>query len=160
VSRREFIALIGGAVAWPITGHAREPARAHRVALIVTTSPLSELVGSNPVHPMARAFLQAFLDLGYADGKNLVIDWRSAEGKLDDLPRIIGQLVADHVDVIISFRMTMRVPLRQSREPMLKPSLLGGLPSILRTHIRSSTLRQGVTYWPYITRANLSTLAV
>ncbi len=51
---------------------------------------------------MARAFLQAFRDLGYADGKDLVIDWRSAEGKLDDLPRIISQVVADQVDVIVS----------------------------------------------------------
>ena len=97
--RRDFIALVGGAVAWPITVHAQQPARAHRVAFIATTSPLLEFVGSNPVHPMARALLQAFRDLGYADGKNLVIDWRSAEGKLDDLPKIIRQLVADHVDV-------------------------------------------------------------
>ena len=100
--RREFIALVGGAVAWPITVHAQQPARAHRVAFIASTSPLSEFAGSNPVHPFARAFLQAFRDMGYADGKDLVVLWRSAEGKLDDLPRIIRQVVADQVDVIVS----------------------------------------------------------
>jgi putative ABC transport system substrate-binding protein len=72
------------------------------VAWIASTSPLSELLGVNPKHLQARAFLQGLRELGYVDGKNLVIEWRSAEGKHEDLPEIIRQLVANNVDVIVS----------------------------------------------------------
>ena len=100
--RREFIALLGGAAAWPTTVHAQQPARTRRVAIIALVAPLSELVGPDPVQPAARWFLQAFRELGYADGKNVIFEWRSAEGKLDDLPRIVKQLATEQVDVILS----------------------------------------------------------
>jgi putative ABC transport system substrate-binding protein len=60
------------------------------------------LVGPNPVNPVAKAFVQGLRDLGYVDGENIVIEWRSAEGKLDNLEKIVRQLVADHVDVIVA----------------------------------------------------------
>jgi len=101
--RREFIALIGGAAAGPFAARAQQkPERAYRVAFVASTSPLSELVGVRPIHPYARAFLQGMRDLGYVEGNNLAVEWRSAEGKWDDLPDIIRQLVASNVDVIVS----------------------------------------------------------
>jgi putative tryptophan/tyrosine transport system substrate-binding protein len=74
----------------------------YRVGWVASISPLSELVGANPIHPYARAFVQVMRELGYIEGKNLAIEWRSAEGKFERLPGIIRELVALNVDVIVS----------------------------------------------------------
>ena len=61
------------------------------------------MVGPDPIHPFARAFVHALRDLGYVEGRNLVLEHRSAERKIDDLPRIIKQLATEpQVDVIVS----------------------------------------------------------
>ena len=106
MKRREFIGLVDGVATWPFAGRAQQSERVRRVAWVAATSPLSELVGANPAHPLARGFLQAMRELGYVEGRNLVVEWRSAEGKFDDLPEIIRQLVANNVDVIVSARGT------------------------------------------------------
>jgi ABC-type uncharacterized transport system substrate-binding protein len=100
MKRREFIRLIASAVACPMTALAQEAGRRYRVAWVATTSPLSELVGPIPEHPQARAFLEGLREHGYVEGKNLLVQWRTAEGKWSTLPAIIQQLVADNVDVI------------------------------------------------------------
>jgi putative ABC transport system substrate-binding protein len=100
MNRREFIAVLGGA-ACATAARAQQLGKLHRVGLIFSTSPVSEMVGLDPIHPFARAFVHRLRDLGYIEGRNLVLEHRSAEGKLDDLPRIIRQ-VTDQVDVIVS----------------------------------------------------------
>ena len=102
MDRREFITVFGSATAWPIAARAQQVAKVHRVALIFITVPVSEMVGPDPIHPFARAFVHALRDLGYVEGRNLVLEHRSAERKLDDLPRIIKQLATEQVDVIVS----------------------------------------------------------
>ena len=59
--------------------------------------PLS--VGSQPGR---EAFKEEFRILGYLEGKNIVIEWRSAEGKLDRLPGIADELLRLKVDVIVA----------------------------------------------------------
>ena len=49
-----------------------------------------------------EAFQQGLRDLGYVEGKTIVIEWRSAEGKLDSLPALAAELVRLKVDVIVS----------------------------------------------------------
>src|SRR5262245_46364908 len=53
------------------------------VGLIVTTSPVSEMVGPDPIHPLVRSFVRALRALGYVEGQNLVLERRSAEGKFE-----------------------------------------------------------------------------
>ena len=86
---------------WPAVASAQQPRRIPRVAWIATTSPVSELAGPNPVNPVAKAFVRGLRDLGYIDGTNIIIEWRSAEGKLAHLETIVRQLI-DHVDVIVA----------------------------------------------------------
>jgi hypothetical protein len=87
VRRRDFIVIFGGAaLANLLPAHAQRAERVYRVGWVASTSPVTELIGPNPIHPYAKAFLQAMRELGYVDGKNLAIDWRSAEGKFDRLP--------------------------------------------------------------------------
>jgi hypothetical protein len=66
--------------------HSQQVERVYRVAWVASTSPLCELVGASPHHPYARAFLDGLRNLGYIDGKTLVIELRSAGGKLEALP--------------------------------------------------------------------------
>ena len=49
-----------------------------------------------------EAFRQGLRELGYVEGKNIVIDWRSADGKLDRLPALASELVRLKVDIIVT----------------------------------------------------------
>jgi len=54
------------------------------------------------ITPRTEAFRQGLRDLGYVEGKNIVIEWRSAEGKLDRLPSLAAELVSLKVDIIVT----------------------------------------------------------
>ena len=60
-----------------------------------------------------EAFRQGLRELGYVEGKNIVIEWRSAEGKLDRLPALAAELVRLKVDVIVT---TGPAPTRPAKE--------------------------------------------
>src|SRR5262245_4175665 len=100
--RREFISLIVGAALHPVAARAQEVGPVYRIAWVATTSPLSELVGPVPVNPLARAFSEGVRENGCVEGNNLLVQWRTAEGKWNALPGVIRQLVADKVDVIVA----------------------------------------------------------
>src|SRR5262249_46791076 len=53
-------------------------------------------------HQREEAFLQGLRDLGYVEGRNVVIEYRSAEGKLERLPALAAELVSLKVDVIVA----------------------------------------------------------
>jgi putative tryptophan/tyrosine transport system substrate-binding protein len=108
--RRAFITLIGGAAGWPLVARAQQTGRVYRVALVFTTSPVSEMAGPDPIHPLARSFVQGLAALGYLQGQNLALEPRSAEGKFERFPAIIRELVALKVDVVV----TVANPLTQA----------------------------------------------
>jgi len=61
------------------------------------------LLGSSPgPDPRVDAFRQGLRDLGYIEGKNIVIEWRFAEGKQDRLPEIAAELVHLNVEIIVT----------------------------------------------------------
>ena len=93
--RREFFTLLSGAaVGWPVAANAQQAARIARIGWLgVHLAP----------NPQAReAFRQGLRDLGYGEGRNLVIEYRDAEGKFDRLPALAAELVALKVDVIVA----------------------------------------------------------
>ncbi len=99
--RREFIGLVWtAAMAWGFAARAQQVGKVHRVAFIATNTPVPELL-ANP-NPAVRAFVQGLRDLGYIEGKNLVLEWRSAEGKYERFPEITRELLSLNVDVIVS----------------------------------------------------------
>lgn len=101
--RREFIALVGGAVVCASSVHAQRPAGSpYRVGVILTTAPISEATGPEPVQPSIGAFVHGLRDLGYYEGQNLAFEWRSAEGKFDRFGDIASDLVRKNVDVILT----------------------------------------------------------
>jgi putative ABC transport system substrate-binding protein len=95
MDRRAFIGtLAGGLVAAPLVAEAQQAAKVARIGLLATNRAVA------PRH--VDAFLQGLRDLGYVEGRNLVIEYRDAEGKLERLPTLAAELVALKVDVIVA----------------------------------------------------------
>ncbi len=103
-----FLAL--GTLGAPIDTPAQQPGKIYRVGLILTTSPVSEMAGPEPVHPPTRAFLHTLRSLGYVEGQNVVFERRSAEGKFERFTEIVAELVRLKTDVIV----TVSTPLAQA----------------------------------------------
>ena len=95
--RREFIKLAGGVAAWPLTARAQERERLRRIAWLVGTA--KDVPGARD---RDTAFLEAFEQLGWTNGRNVQIDIRWAAGNADDIRKYAVELVALAPDVILA----------------------------------------------------------
>jgi ABC transporter substrate binding protein len=90
--RREFITLLGGAAAaWPLAARGQQSAKIYRVAYLA-------LVGDRD----AMIVKQRLDELGYSEGRNLVFDFRSAQGRPERLPELAAELVTTNPDIIVA----------------------------------------------------------
>jgi putative ABC transport system substrate-binding protein len=93
-----FVLVATGAVAT-----AQQPTTIPRIGFLITSSP-------SVIAPRMDAFRQGLRELGYVEGKNIVIEQRHAEGKLDRLPALAAELVRLKVDVIVTSGPTATHP--------------------------------------------------
>jgi putative tryptophan/tyrosine transport system substrate-binding protein len=97
-TRREFIGtLAGGLLAVPLAADAQAPANVPRIGYMVLF-PLE----SPEARVNVEAFRQGLRERGYAEGQNIVIEYRSAEGKIDRLSGLAIELVRLQVDLIVA----------------------------------------------------------
>jgi putative ABC transport system substrate-binding protein len=95
MDRREFIGtVVGGIVAAPLAAEAQQAAKIARIGYLA-----GNLAGAPRLE---EAFRQGLRDLGYVEGRNVVIEIRDAEGKPERLPALAAELVALKVDVIVA----------------------------------------------------------
>ena len=99
VHRRDFLIAAGALLAAPLAAEAQQAAKVPRIGYLTTS------LGVSPQRP--EAFRQGLRDLGYVEGRNLVIEYRDAEGKVDRLPALAAELVALKVDVIVTGASTL-----------------------------------------------------
>jgi putative ABC transport system substrate-binding protein len=94
--RRSFMTLLGGAaVAWPLMARAQQSAKIPRVGFMGNST---EALEANLVGP----FREGLRELGYEEGRNIVIHYRWADGKYERFPTLIAELLAANVDVIVT----------------------------------------------------------
>jgi putative tryptophan/tyrosine transport system substrate-binding protein len=92
--RRDFITLFGGAAAvWPFAAWAQQPDRMRRIGVL--------LVGLSPESKEAKHFRLGLRDAGYSEGRDVIIEWRSANGDYDRVPELVADLIHSKVDVIV-----------------------------------------------------------
>ena len=101
-TRRQFITLFGGAVAtWPHAAQAEQSKRLRVVALVFAAAPAADMAGLDPRNIIARAFVHGLRDLGRIDGRNIIIERHTAEGKPERAEAIFDDLARRRVDVIV-----------------------------------------------------------
>jgi putative ABC transport system substrate-binding protein len=90
-----------------VVAHAQQPTKMPRIGYLTGTS-----LSANSAR--TDAFRQGLRELGYVDGKSIVIEWRSAEGKGDRLPGLAAELVRLKVDVIVTSGPTATRPAKEA----------------------------------------------
>jgi putative ABC transport system substrate-binding protein len=106
--RREFITLLGGAAAWPLTAHAQQAERMRRVGVLMA------FAENDPeAQASITVFRQALQKLGWSDGRNVRIDCRWGGADRERISGYAIELVGLKPDVILVSTGLVLQPLRQ-----------------------------------------------
>jgi putative ABC transport system substrate-binding protein len=94
--RREFITLLGGAVvAWPLAARGQQPAKLPTIGILGTTTASAQA-------QRTTAFTQRLRQLGWIEGRTVVIEYRWAEGRYERFAEIAAEFIGLKVDVIVT----------------------------------------------------------
>ena len=96
VKRREFVALLGGAAAWPLAARAQQGDRVRRIGFLAAGDE-----NDPALKTFASAFIQSLAGLGWADGRNVRIDVRRSGADTDRTRALARELVGLQPDIIL-----------------------------------------------------------
>jgi putative ABC transport system substrate-binding protein len=95
-NRREFITLLGGAAtAWPLAARGQRGEKIYRIGILEPVSAAQNAANLDGLRKGLR-------DLGYVEGRNLVIEYRSADGRAERFPGLASELVGLNIDLILT----------------------------------------------------------
>src|SRR6266487_156934 len=94
--RRDFIRLLSGAAAaLPLAARAQQPGRIWRIGVLETSPAASNAANFD-------AFRKGLRELGYVEGQNLILDYRSADGRAERFPQLAAESLRLNVDLIVT----------------------------------------------------------
>jgi putative ABC transport system substrate-binding protein len=132
VDRRAFICtLAGGLLAAPLAAQAQPAAKIARIGYL----------GRKANSHLLAAFLQGLRDLGYVEGRNVVIEVRDAEGKFARFPALAAELVALKVDVIVAVATPAALAAKQATKTI--PVVFTALSDPVTSGLVTSLARPG-----------------
>ncbi|MGZ4988821.1 MAG: ABC transporter substrate-binding protein [Limisphaerales bacterium] len=126
--RREFITLLGGAAAWPLMAIAQQSPAQRRIGLMANL----------PLPPIQR-FRQRLQQLGYVEGKNLIIEYRYGEGRDERFTSFAEELVAMPVEVIVVWGTPAAFAAKRATTSL--PILIGAAGDVVNTGLISNIAR-------------------
>ena len=97
MKRRDFIALLGGAVAWPLAARAQQGERVRRIGVLIPGDENGPLRKTG-----VSAFIQALAGLGWTDGRNLRMDLRGRRGDINRIRALARELIGLQPDIILA----------------------------------------------------------
>jgi putative ABC transport system substrate-binding protein len=107
--RRAFLTLLGSAAAWPLAARAQQPARMRRIGVLSSTA-----ADDPQSQRRMTALVQGLQQLGWTDGRNVLIETRWGAGDNERLRRYAAELIALAPDVIVAVTTSSMVPLQQA----------------------------------------------
>jgi putative ABC transport system substrate-binding protein len=93
--RRAFIAALGSAAAWPLVARGQQSVKIYRIGFLANDP-------ATPTPPAGQAFIEGLRESGFVEGKNIIIERRFAEGRLDRYADLVAELINLDLDVIVS----------------------------------------------------------
>jgi putative tryptophan/tyrosine transport system substrate-binding protein len=94
MKRREFVTLLGGAAAWSLAARAQQPTAAPTIGFLT--------IGLTTQMLLVDGFRRGLKEIGFVEGQNVNIEYRSAENDYDRLPSLVGEFVREHVALIFA----------------------------------------------------------
>jgi len=134
MDRRAFLGALA-LLAAPLAAEAQQAAKVARIGY------LSPNLATGP--HLREAFRQGLRDLGYVEGRNLVIEYRDAEGKVERLPALAAELVALKVDVIVTEGGNTVVPLTAKQATRTLPIVFASAADPIGSGLVTSLARPG-----------------
>jgi putative ABC transport system substrate-binding protein len=133
MKRREVVAGIAAAAAWPRGARAQRPATAARVGFL--------FYGSRGPSPELDAFRLGLRELGYVEGQTVDIEYRFAKGQVGELPRLALELVRLRPDVIVSPATPASVAVKEATSTI--PIVFAGVADALGAGLVADLARPG-----------------
>ena len=93
MQRRDFIIALGGAAAWPVAARAQQIGKVRRIGILDTST--------RELNKDIAALFKGLQGLGYIEGQNLIVEYRSADGRNERLPDLVSELLRLNLDLIV-----------------------------------------------------------
>src|SRR5947209_8890228 len=133
IRRREFVALVGGAVGtWPLAARAQQRERMGRIGVLWPGAPPDK---------WDEAFRQGLRAHGYVEGRNILLGYRGAEGNQERFPILAQELARLPLDVIVTLSARAILAVKEATTSI--PIVFAGTSDPVRTGFAASLARPG-----------------
>ena len=133
VRRRQFLISAGALLTSPLAARAQQAARVYRIGYVTPSSRSAD--------PSFAAFRQGLSELGYVEGKNVIVEARFAEGRIDRVPDLVAELIGLKVDVLLAGSPVSAVAAKKASTNV--PIVFAGVGDPVASGIVASLARPG-----------------